>query len=112
MAAVTVHRWLREDSRFQAAYNAAQRDLQREVESRLFQLAQAACETVANALEHGDVRAALVVLKGVGVLGGTPPVIGGERLSKAHLCGSRVERRKHCLAKRADPAPDAILATA
>ena len=44
----------------------------------LIQLAQAACETVAAAVEQGDVRAALVVLKGVGVLAGTLPVIGAE----------------------------------
>jgi transposase-like protein len=74
----TVHRWLREHWGFQAAYNAAQRDLQREVAGRMLQLAHAACETVAAAVERGDVRAALAVLKGVGALGGTTPEIGGE----------------------------------
>ena len=44
----------------------------------MLQLAHAACEAVAAAVEQGDVRAALAVLKGVGVLAGTPPAIGGE----------------------------------
>ncbi len=74
----TVHRWLREDFAFQAALNAAQRDLRREVEGRLLHLAHAALEAVATAIDRGDVRAALGVLKGIGALPGTPPSIGGE----------------------------------
>ncbi len=62
----TVHRWLRLDHGFQAAYNAARRDLQREVEARLLNLADVALETVEAAVLGGDVRAALAVLKGLG----------------------------------------------
>ena len=74
----TLHRWLREDWNFQAAHNAARRDLQREVESRLLSLAHAACETVATAIGAGDARTALAILKGIGVLPGNPPAIGCE----------------------------------
>lgn len=40
----SLHRWLREDTSFQAAYNAARRDLRREVSSRLQAVAGAALE--------------------------------------------------------------------
>ena len=74
----TVHRWLREDWDFQAAYNAARRNLQREIEGRLLQIARSAAETVAAAVDHGDVRASLAVLRGIGLLAGAPPQIDGE----------------------------------
>jgi len=73
-----VHRWLREDSSFQAAYNAAQRNLRREIEQRLLQLASAAADVVAAASQRGDLRAALAVLKGTGALAGSPPTIRSE----------------------------------
>ncbi len=74
----TVHRWLREDWAFQAAYNAAQRDLRREVEARLPHLVDAALETIQEAVRGGDVRAALAVLKGLGALPGSAPTIGAD----------------------------------
>jgi len=74
----TVHRWLREDCTFLAAYNAARRDLSREVEARLPHLAEAALGTVEAAVQNGDVRAALAVLKGLGALSGSAPTIGAE----------------------------------
>ncbi len=74
----TVHRWLREDCTFQAAHNAARRDLGREVDARLPHLAEAALGTVEEAVQNGDVRAALVVLKGLGALPGSAPAVGAE----------------------------------
>lgn len=64
----TCHRWLRDDWKFQAALNRGRRDLTRVVEARLLHLAHQAADTVAQAVEEGDVRAALVVLKGLGFL--------------------------------------------
>lgn len=78
----TVHRWLREDFDFQAAYNGYQNDLRREVEGRLLQLAHSASDTLAAAIEQGDVRAALAVLKGVGALSGSAAPIPGEIASE------------------------------
>ena len=75
----TVHRWLREDWSFQAAYNRVRRELRHEVEARLSQLASVALETVADAVESGDVRAALAVLKGLGALSGAAPALGGSK---------------------------------
>ncbi len=74
----TVHRWLRGDSGFQAASNAARRNLQREIEGRLLQIARSAAETVAAAVDYGDVRASLAVLRGIGLLVGAPLQIDGE----------------------------------
>ena len=72
----TVHRWLREDACFQAAWNRLRLEMRREVAARLDHLAEAALNTVQGAMEAGDARIALAVLKGVGVLGGRRPAIG------------------------------------
>jgi hypothetical protein len=72
----SLHRWRREDPVFQAAYNAARRDLRGEVASRLQILAGAALEAVERAIRDGDARIALGVLKGLGLLTGNPPPIG------------------------------------
>jgi len=74
----TVHRWLREDHGFQAVYNTARADLRREVEAQLDHIVQDAVEAVRGAVRSGDVRAALAVLKGTGVLSGAAPTIGAE----------------------------------
>ena len=74
----TLHRWLREDFSFQAAYNGLRRDLRREIEVRLDNLANAALDTVSLAVDAGDVRAALAVLKGTGVFAGSCPSVGSE----------------------------------
>ena len=74
----TVHRWLRDDWAFQAAYNGLRRDFRREAEARIDQIALMAVEAVAAAIEAGDVRAALAVLRSAGVLSGRQPEIGPE----------------------------------
>lgn len=66
----TVHRWLREDFTFRAALNRAKRLLVEEFETRLLSLAEAAVRTVEDAVAAGDMRAALAVLKGTGLLRG------------------------------------------
>ena len=74
----SVHRWLREDAVFRAAYNAARQDLFREVSSRLLGLASDALAAVEAAVRGGDARVAVAVLKGLGLLPGTAPTIGPE----------------------------------
>jgi hypothetical protein len=64
----TVHRWLRHDYAFQAAHNASRRELRHELGVQLEQAVQASLKTVLAAIDGGDVRAALTVLKGSGVL--------------------------------------------
>ena len=98
----TVHRWLRDDVAFQAAYNGLRHDLLRELQSRLDHVVIAALETVSAAVESRDVRAALAVLRGTGILAGDRPPIGPEdpeeveqeaELAKMEREGQRAERR-------------------
>jgi hypothetical protein len=65
---VTVHRWLRDDFHFQAALNRARRDLREAAMTRLLNLGDLAAGAVQEAVEHGDVRVAVAVLKGLGLL--------------------------------------------
>ena len=72
----TVHRWLRDNFSFQAAWNRLRRDLEREAETRIERLAHEALGAVEDAVASGDARVALAVLKGVGLLAGARLMIG------------------------------------
>jgi hypothetical protein len=72
----TVHRWLREHFGFQAAVNAGRRELREGVHTRLERLAEKAAGCVEKAIDGGDVKAALEILKGLQVL--APTSIGSE----------------------------------
>ena len=74
----SVHRWLREDYTFQAALSGGKRELRDVVQARLMRVGEAAAEVVTAAVEGGNVRAALAVLKGLGLLDGRPLEVGGE----------------------------------
>ena len=73
---VTIHRWLRDDFAFQATLNRGKRDLSDAIDARLQQMASRALETIQEALEDGDRRVALSVLKGCGYLDGKRTDIG------------------------------------
>jgi hypothetical protein len=64
----TVHRWLREDVVFQAAWNSLRRDGWSEIEANLGSLLADALHAVREAVRDGDARIAMAVLKGAGVL--------------------------------------------
>ena len=64
----TVHRWLREDVVFQAAWNSLRRDMWGEIETNLDSLLADALHAVREAVRDGDARIAMAVLKGSGVL--------------------------------------------
>ncbi len=66
----TVHRWLREDWSFQAALNRGRRELRDAVLSCLLRSAEQAAGVVARAVDEGDLKVALAVLKGLGLLSG------------------------------------------
>ncbi len=70
----TVHRWLRDDPAFRAAFHAWQAAAADHARARLLALADAAVTTVAAAVAAGDTRTALAVLKGQGLL--VPPTPG------------------------------------
>ena len=72
----TIHRWLRDDDAFAAALNRGRAELRREMEGRLEELTRKAVETVLRACEKNDTRAAIAVLKGLGVFSGSLPSIG------------------------------------
>lgn len=75
----SVHRWLREDFDFQAAYNQGCREISKEIQDVLLITARHAADKVAEAVRSGDVRVALVILKGVGGLSGrTVPIGSGD----------------------------------
>ncbi|MGE3842880.1 MAG: helix-turn-helix domain-containing protein [Vicinamibacterales bacterium] len=74
----TVHRWSRENLDFQAAVNGVRRELQDAVNRRLLAVAERAMTNVAEAVEQGDLRASLSVLKGLGVFGGHLPSVGSD----------------------------------
>jgi hypothetical protein len=72
----TIHRWMRTDFSFQAALNRARKELRDALSAKLLGLANAAAETVEKSIVAGDVKAALGVLRGLGLLSGEPEPIG------------------------------------
>jgi hypothetical protein len=74
----TLHRWLRNDWAFQAAYNRSKRELLETAQARLLELADAAITTVQDAISNGNSRAALAVLRGLGLLSSRPLKAGLE----------------------------------
>jgi hypothetical protein len=63
----TLYRWLKNDSKFQAAYNAWQQDAVTSAKTRVMAMADDAVATVARAVKS-DARLAFGVLKTVGIL--------------------------------------------
>lgn len=66
----TVFRWLREDAAFKAEYARLRSEQQLQTEASLDLLAHAAARCVERALQDGNARVALGVLKGLGYLSG------------------------------------------
>ena len=79
----TLHRWLREDCAFQAARNRDRNELRRAAYHRLEKLAAKAAECLEKAIDGGDVKAALEIVKGMGILAPNP--IGSEDASELAL---------------------------
>ncbi len=78
VARETVHRWMKDDWDFIAAWNRAKRELAEVASARLFAVSAKAAENIARAVEAGDLRMSLLVLKGFGGLGGRAPSVGSE----------------------------------
>jgi hypothetical protein len=81
----SVHRWLREDADFAAAYNAWQQELLDSGRARVLAMSDLALTTIRNAIEKGDSRTALRVADKIGLL--TPARIhstDADRLSRLH----------------------------
>jgi hypothetical protein len=74
----TLHRWLKEDFDFGAALNRGRKDLREAMHARLMVLAAKAAGCVEKALDNGDDKVALALLKGIGLLSGEPPKVGSD----------------------------------
>lgn len=73
---VTVHRWLREDFTFQAAWNRDRQELRRGTYAHLERLAAKAADCLEKAIDGGDIKAALEIVKGMGIL--APRKVGSD----------------------------------
>jgi transposase-like protein len=87
----TIYHWLRHDPVFQAAYNQWHDQLEEGCRSRLMTLTDKATDAIEKALENGDARAALQLLKGMGMI--RPKVIGPTDAEEARR-RMEIERRK------------------
>jgi len=74
----TVHRWLKQDWRFQAALNRGTREPVEAIQARLIATAKTSASNISEAVEQGDVKASLAILKGIGALSGHLPTAGSE----------------------------------
>jgi transposase-like protein len=69
----TVYQWLRKDPVFQAAYNEWHEEMRESSRSRLLMLTDKATVAVEKALESGDAKTAMQLLKAMGMLKDRPP---------------------------------------
>ncbi|MGD0462009.1 MAG: helix-turn-helix domain-containing protein [Tepidisphaeraceae bacterium] len=69
----TIYQWMRNDPVFQAAYNEWHDQLREGSRSRLLLLTEKATDAVEKALEAGDAKMGLQLLKGMGMLRDLPP---------------------------------------
>ena len=68
MARSTIYEWLRHDPVFQAAYNQWHEAMKESCRSRLKMMLDKATSAVEKALEAGDAKAAMALLKGMGMI--------------------------------------------
>ncbi len=70
----TIYRWLRDSYRpgFRRALALGRRELRQVMEARLLALASKAADCLEGELTNGDAKAALALLKGLGLLPGQP----------------------------------------
>lgn len=92
VARETVHRWLKDDFQFRAAYNAARNELRDAWRVKLDSLAEKAIHAVERAISANDAKAALVVLRGLGLLDGKAPASAEDDPDK--LKDAAEERKK------------------
>jgi hypothetical protein len=78
VARTTVHRWLRDDWVFKSELNRERREIRDAIRSQLLRAAESAVRSVSRAIDEGDLRAAMDVLKGLGLLGSRIQIEIGE----------------------------------
>ena len=78
VARTTVHRWLKDDWDFQAELNRERREVRDAIRSQLLRAAESGVRVVVSAIEEGDLRVAMDVLKGLRLLGSRVEIEDGE----------------------------------
>ena len=78
----TLHRWFRDDLEFVAAVNRGKRDLHEAMQARLLAMTEKAVDSLEISIENGNEKSAWMLLKGVGLLSGEPPIIGSDDLAE------------------------------
>jgi terminase small subunit-like protein len=68
VARSTIYRWMKHDAAFRAAYNQWHEQMLESGRSRLLMMVDTAADSLQKALEAGDSKAALELLRGMGVL--------------------------------------------
>jgi hypothetical protein len=97
----TLYRWMKEDAAFVAAYNRWCEQMHQSARSRLLGMADKATVAVERALENGDAKAALQLLRGLGVLkehqtgSGNAEQLKGEMEWENHKRRVLEEKRRH-----------------
>lgn len=87
----TIYRW-QDDVYFEAECNKKARELRDASKARLVQLAEKSLAVIGDALDAGDAKTALAVLKGIGYLPGTIAPIGStdpEQLENEQVIAQR-----------------------
>jgi hypothetical protein len=69
----TLYRWRRDDDAFRAALAGVRNAAREELRTRLLTLAAKACAVVDTALDAGDAKTAIAILRGCGALPGVAP---------------------------------------
>jgi DNA-directed RNA polymerase specialized sigma24 family protein len=69
----TIYQWMRKDPVFRAAYNEWHDQLRESSRSRLLMLTEKATDAVEKAVEGGNARMAMQLLKGMGMVRDLPP---------------------------------------
>ena len=98
----TIYNWLASDPNFRAAYNAWKKELMEFGRGRLLKMTETAIDAVRAALEKGDSRLAVLLLKNIGLLAPEQPGLTDPELVKAEMILNRrrdridvAEQEKH-----------------
>ena len=95
----TVHRWRRENFQFVAAVNRGKRELSDAASTRLLAAWSKAAENVSKAVESGDLRASLLVLRGFGTPFGPNPPVGSDDPDKLAVDAELAEKEARSAAQ-------------
>jgi len=97
----TIYHWLRHDPVFGAAYNQWHDEMEKSAQSRLLMMTEKAMDALEKALEAGDARAALQLLKGMGMF--RQRAVGPTEAEEVRKRGE-IEREQRRIALKRDEA--------